>query len=127
MTIGPAPMIRIDWMSVRLGIGSRKIGTKKERAAARPPDRAEVLPRARGRLRPDSTGREGKVRETMHRHGGYVHMSLVRQPFPTAKRSNVPAWIAGLALLATFAVTRVLERDQEHDQKHDHELAPALE
>src|SRR3990172_2356931 len=32
MTIGPAPMIRIDLMSVRLGIGLRTIGTKKGRA-----------------------------------------------------------------------------------------------
>jgi hypothetical protein len=37
MTIGPAPMIRIDLMSVRLGIGSRKLDTKKGRAYARSP------------------------------------------------------------------------------------------
>ena len=63
----------------------------------------------------------------MHRQGGYVHMSLARQSFPAAKRSNVPAWIAGLALLATFAVTRVLERAPEHDQEHGQEPAPARE
>ena len=50
MTIGPAPMIRIDLMSVRLGIGSRTIGTKKGRAYARSPDRAEGSGPARERV-----------------------------------------------------------------------------
>src|ERR1700690_3265913 len=48
MTIGPAPMMRIDLMSVLLGIGSRKLDTKKGRAYARSPDRAEGSSLARG-------------------------------------------------------------------------------
>jgi hypothetical protein len=49
MTIGPAPMIRIDLMSVRLGIGSRKLDTKKGRAYARSPEpRWGEAPRASG-------------------------------------------------------------------------------
>src|SRR6516164_3561136 len=40
MTIGPAPMIRMEWMSVRLGMGLWRVGhapdIKKGRAHARP-------------------------------------------------------------------------------------------
>src|SRR5690242_1745576 len=70
MTIGPAPMIRIDLMSVRFGILSKmslsllsgereKRAQKKGALGARPSDRAEVGPRARGCFRPESAGMEG--------------------------------------------------------------------
>src|SRR5438045_533829 len=36
MTIGPAPMIRIEEMSVRLGIAVRDVGHKKRRRQCRP-------------------------------------------------------------------------------------------
>jgi hypothetical protein len=49
-------MIRIDLMSVRLGIGLRKIGTKKGRAIARPPDRDEGTSPARERVLDQNQG-----------------------------------------------------------------------
>src|SRR5581483_5689043 len=91
MTIGPAPMIRIDLMSVRFGIALRNPAssfrgaalsffldsgsglwpsrndetcrrTKKGRANARPSVRADRgEPRARALFRPESPGREGAV------------------------------------------------------------------
>ncbi len=47
MTIGPAPMMRMVDMSVRLGIKSRglKLGTKKGRAAARPLSKSAIFAR----------------------------------------------------------------------------------
>src|SRR5712691_1537351 len=68
MTIGPAPMIRIEEMSVRLGMSLGDIwlhpGTKKGRASARPlPGRrgpGGATTRARALFRPESAGREGE-------------------------------------------------------------------
>src|SRR5262245_27805594 len=61
MTIGPAPMIRIDLMSVRFGIRSRTTGHKKRARLVRVPRTAPRSGLARERVfRPDSTGREGR-------------------------------------------------------------------
>jgi membrane protein len=56
-----------------------------------------------------------------------LRMTLARQNLSTAKRSNVPAWIAGMALLATFAVARVLERGQGRAQNAAQEPMPRPE
>src|SRR3954471_18375617 len=73
MTIGPAPMIRIEEMSLRLGIESRVRTQKKGalshvlRSRARfrfGRDRSMALPRnpgARALSRPESQGREGRT------------------------------------------------------------------
>src|SRR5882672_950882 len=63
MTIGPAPMIRIDLMSVRLGIGSLVHWAQKKGALfARPGNSALGQGPARERcFRPDSQGREGRL------------------------------------------------------------------
>src|SRR5262249_60384997 len=70
MTIGPAPMIRIEEMSVRLGmsLGDRcALGTKKGRALCASFRRRRGLrPRARAALRPESAGREGHCRLAQH-------------------------------------------------------------
>lgn len=63
MTIGPAPMIRIDLMSVRFGIRSRITGHKKRARLVRVPRTAPRSGLARERVfRPDSAGREGRRR-----------------------------------------------------------------
>src|SRR5712691_13410341 len=63
MTIGPAPMIRIEEMSVRLGMSLGDIrgayGTKKGRAFARPAGRRRGPRPARGRSL-DQNQRAGK-------------------------------------------------------------------
>ena len=58
MTIGPAPMIRIDFMSVRFGIGPPEFGTQKKGALLRVlrPRNGECP--ARGVLRPESGPRQ---------------------------------------------------------------------
>src|SRR5438128_9428320 len=62
MTIGPAPMIRIEEMSVRLGIQTRDLGHKKRaRSCASPGVRALRLPGARALFRPFRPGREGDL------------------------------------------------------------------
>jgi hypothetical protein len=37
-------------------------------------------------------------------------MSLMRRAVSAGRRTNKPAWAAGLALLGTYALARVLER-----------------
>src|SRR5271163_1386837 len=57
MTIGPAPMIRIEEMSVRLGIGS-VYRHKKRARSSRVPGPAPGFGPARAGFRPDSAGRQ---------------------------------------------------------------------
>src|SRR5215813_11491918 len=64
MTIGPAPMMRIEEISVRLGmslgdIWARPRHKKKGAPVARPSGGAEVRPRARALFRLESAGRKG--------------------------------------------------------------------
>src|SRR5215472_8492255 len=70
MTIGPAPMIRIEEMSVRLGMWLGDfctLGTKKGRAFCASFGRRRVCVPARGPLfRPESAGREGHRRLAQH-------------------------------------------------------------
>ena len=61
MTIGPAPMIRIDLMSVRFGIRSRITRDQKRARLVRVPRTAPRSGLARERVfRPDWAGREGR-------------------------------------------------------------------
>src|ERR1700724_268751 len=61
--MGPAPMIRMVEMSVRLGIksrGNRELGTKKGRACrASLKQERQATPRARVVFRPDSAAAKG--------------------------------------------------------------------
>src|SRR5262245_33470460 len=105
MTIGPAPMIRIEEMSVRLGMSLGDIwatqGTKKGRAFARPSGPAQRSgPRARALFRPESLGREGqdlgknpgKVAILMNRRGRPRDLTHIRVTAgPAAARGAVPA------------------------------------
>jgi hypothetical protein len=62
MTIGPAPMMRIEEMSVRLGMSLGDIQAQKKGAPfARPSGGAEVRPRARALFRPESAGGDGRT------------------------------------------------------------------
>ncbi len=79
MTIGPAPMIRIDLMSVRLGIGLRVIATQKKGALSRVLSTPAVAerPRARGVLRPELRGM-GRVQPGLAVDGLWGVESAVR-------------------------------------------------
>src|SRR5512135_2323453 len=60
MTIGPAPMIRIDLMSVRLGIRSTYNWAQKKGALVARPSTPGGAGPARRVLRLESAGREGR-------------------------------------------------------------------
>ena len=63
MTIGPAPMIRIEEMSVRLGIQARRYEAQKKGALLRVLGLgADEARRARGCLDQNRGGREGALR-----------------------------------------------------------------
>src|SRR6266478_9283248 len=74
MTIGPAPMIRIEEMSVRLGMSLdiRARHRHKKRARSLRVLRAaqRLRPRARALFRPESAGREGRPQNNGVKRGG---------------------------------------------------------
>jgi membrane protein len=126
MTIGPAPMIMIDWMSVRLGMYSRAKAQKKGAQLARPPDRAEDGSLARGGVL-DQIRRPGKGTaaarrgrgETMRARDRYKCMSLSSRMHTAARHSNKGAWIAGMALAGTYALATLLDRGKERPATTD--------
>src|SRR4051812_32379422 len=85
MTIGPAPMIRIVAMSVRLGIGSHdRARTKKGRASSRPSACADQCKAgARALFRPLYRGREGDA-------PGLWTVKLAHARFPPPPRDDRP-------------------------------------
>src|SRR5687767_7961183 len=116
MTMGPAPMIRIDLMSVRFGIALRATGAlgagkfdntahkKRARFCASSLSSPGGVDPARGVLRPESA-RKGRATHglvtalsaTRRGRGGYRRMALKRRLTAAVKKSNLPAWGAGLA------------------------------
>src|SRR5258707_10452856 len=98
MTIGPAPMMRIEEMSVRLGMLLGDIcalGTKKGRALCASFGRRRALrPRARAALKPESAGREGHRRLLLVIPGG------AGTPEPGIPTPGQWLWISALAPIA---------------------------
>src|SRR5215510_9663810 len=85
MTIGPAPMIRIEEMSVRLGMSLGDIWARarhKKRARSLRVLRAaqRLRPRARALFRPESAGREGRPQNNgVKRAGGTTRVTHARR------------------------------------------------
>src|SRR5262249_51859254 len=91
MTIGPAPMIRIEEMSVRLGMSLGDIRAQKKGALfARPSAAQRVRPRARALFRPESAGREGRPQNNgVKRAGGTTRVTHARRAM---KVMRAPLW-----------------------------------
>src|SRR5262245_32757842 len=94
MTIGPAPMIRIEDMSVRLGIAARDLDVrrsggrrdprwahkKRARSCASPGVRALRSPGARALFRPFRPGREGDLwGRVSAKVGDFYSFEMIRQ------------------------------------------------
>src|SRR5262252_10188198 len=102
MTIGPAPMIRIEEMSVRLGMSLGDIWARarhKKRARSLRVLRAaqRLRPRARALFRPESPGREGRPQNNGVERGRVNNMRCSRPPRDKGHARLVVANIAGRA------------------------------
>src|SRR6266481_8318282 len=99
MTIGPAPMIRIEEMSVRLGMSLGDIWARrrhKKRARSLRVLRAaqRLRPRARALFRPESAGREGRPQNNGVKTGRRDDMRCSRSPRDEGHARAVVADIA---------------------------------
>src|SRR5262245_18388740 len=98
MTIGPAPMIRIEEMSVRLGMSLGAIRAQKKGALfARPSAAQRLRPRARALFRPESPGREGRPQNNGVKRGRPDNMRCSRPPRDEGHARLVVADIGGSA------------------------------
>src|SRR5689334_11913695 len=113
MTIGPAPMIMIDLMSVRFGIGLQTADKKRARKSARFAP-GGVGP-ARGLLRPESVEKGRAQSHEVHRDlwlrprtqapaSGYMVMGLSRRKQTKRRRKKKTETADWARPLATAAV-----------------------
>src|SRR5579862_7555592 len=93
MTIGPAPMIRIEEMSVRLGIASVCSGTKKGRAAC------ASLGRRQG------SAPRRRVLDQIRR-GGKLHIGRAAGAFNAGRDLETPPSRRALRIAVRFEIVR---------------------